>query len=325
MAVFKRKYALSISSPTKLKPDPNTPWKFSVADAFKDLPRTVDVFTVTDLRMIAKISATVNNSSSPYTEIKLFNASEEVKNKLKEPLAYISLAAGYELEVNEGQTTESDELPVIFIGDVIESLTTKEGNDVITTIKAKDSELAKSSGYISVLYTSGTHIKDILTDIVNKYMPKVSVGLIKVGDESNGPITNPKTSLNFPFVSYGRVTDVLDELAKDFEIEWYIIGNKFYAHGKNYQRAREEVLIRPENVVDNIFPANSVSVSGTAGAQAGIRVKLFLDGRIDTSKYLNVQGSGDDFDGIYKIVEVRHTLDNRGKDWFTHVTASGVK
>lgn len=324
MALFKRKYSLSISSPTKLKPDPSTPWKFSVADAFKELPRTVDTFTVSDVRIQATISTTVNNSASPYTEIKLYNVSEEVKTKLKEPLAYISLSAGYALDVNQDETNEEDELPMLFIGDVVESFSLKQGMDVVTVIKAKDSELAKSSAYISVLYNSGTHVRDILKDIVNKYMPKVSIGDIRVGDDEDGTLTIPKKVLNFPFIGYGRVTDVLDELAKDFSLVTYIIGNKFYAHNKDYKQAREVVVVEPKNVIDNVFPANSTNSPSVSGTRAGVRVKLFLDGRVDTSKHMKLEGFGE-FDGDYKIVDVKHTLDSRGKDWFTHVTAAGVK
>lgn len=321
MAQFNRIYQLTVSSADKLLPDPNTPWKYSILDSYREI-KTLKAI-VEDLRIVCSIDLTTTNSNSTFTEIQVYNAGENLLHRLKQPDAYLTLAAGYSLDLNTNTEISPNELPIIFVGDVLEVETKKKGADVITKIKAKDSNRVRKSSYISAVFIGATPITKRLLDIVNKYMPTVSVGDINIGVVNLDGSIRKQTSEN-DYVAYGRVEDILDELARDFDFIWYIVNNKFYAHPKFYEKARELVVLEPKNIIDNVYPANSTNNTGNTRDKAGLKFKTFLDGRIDTSKYVRLKGFENDTDGDYKIVQVKHVMDSRGANWYTDLTVSGV-
>lgn len=320
MSLFNRKYLLTLSSTVNLPPDPLQPYTTSVAQGFEGVPRAVESFEVSELRVSATVKISENNSNSTYTEINIYNATEEIKSKLVSPDVYITLSAGYEKNILTGEITSIFDLPTIFSGDVVDSFTKKEGSDYITTIRAKDSEVAKRDSHISAMYIGGQTITYILEDIVNRFLPKVSLGKLELG-----PIFIPKQRLNNPYLAYGRVRDVLDELAADFGFIWYIVGNKFYAQPPNFGRAREFVEITPSDVIGDLTPANGTNhISSPEDAKAGLKFRVFLDGRIDLSKYIKITGFSEDNNGDYKVIDLQHSLDTRGQNWYTEITAEGI-
>lgn len=327
MSEFKRSYLITLTTLPVPEKARGIPYLDTLADENKRNPRLVDIFNITEIRITATVITTTTNSNSQYTEIRLFNASKETINKVNLPNTYITLAAGYKYNLDTGATTKPEDLPNIFAGEIVDAFTKKEGSDYVTTIRAKDAELAKRDSYISHTYVGLRTIDYILEDIVTRFFKGVSVGRIKLVEDFASITTKNtkyKTVLSNAYTAYGKVEDVLDDLKKDFNFEWYILGGEFYAQPKNFGRAREYVTIRPRDVINDLQPATGTNNTTTpSDVNSGLQAQLFLNGRVTPTKYIKVVDFGDK-DGDYVIKDLKHILDTRGQNWYTEIVLEGV-
>ena len=79
MSLFNRSYLLTITNPPKFEPDPAKNYLEQLSDFVILTPRSVEAFNVTELRVAAKVRTSSNNSNSPYTEVLIYNATEEIR------------------------------------------------------------------------------------------------------------------------------------------------------------------------------------------------------------------------------------------------------
>lgn len=326
MQLFERSYVLTLTSRKDyLKAIHGAP---PVSDELAGAPqnyalqsvRSTSGFEVVNLRVSAKIKSTSSNSNTNFTEIRIYNATPEIQTQLKKPNSFVTLAAGYKRDLSSGKEISKDRLPLIFSGDILESFTVKQGSESITTIRAKESSAGIRDSFISKVYESGDDITAILEDIVGNHMQGISVGEIRLAVPYE--VVLDKQKLNGTFNAYGRAAEVLDELKKDFKFDWYIVANKFYAQPPNFGRAKGFIALTPANVIGSIQPAQGTT-SGKK-TQAGLKARVFLDGRVVLYNHIKLTGFGDDRDGEYKIREFSHDLDTRGSNWYTDLILEAV-
>lgn len=107
-----------------------------------------------------------NFASGCNSMIRIYNLSKDSRAQIRKDqreynlAKYVLLSAGY-----------GDDLAVMFVGQVTEAWSVREGSNYITQIEAHDIGLGASLGHISVEYPANTSNRFIVLDIIKKLKP----------------------------------------------------------------------------------------------------------------------------------------------------------
>jgi len=201
----------------------------------------------------------------------------------------VILQAGYETALNR-----DDDLSTIFVGNLLEAYSYRQGSDVITYINAQDGALGAYNSNINQTIRGGTSFRDIAKIIIGG-ITGITEG--KVGDIQG--VSKTSTALN---------------------------GNNFYLLKKNY---KEEVFIDLEKI--NVLNENEyikttneyikttggkvplintdTGLLGTPQRQGtDLVMDVIFEPRLQVGQLAEVQSKfNPKFDGQYKIMGLRHS------------------
>lgn len=123
-----------------------------------------------------------NFSSGCNSSLRIYNLSQEsraqIRKDQRESLLnkYVILSAGY-----------GDDMAVLFIGQVTQAFSVREGNNFITQIEAHDLALAPALGHISVSYPANTSYRFIVIDLIKKLKPLgIDLGYVGLVEGKSG-------------------------------------------------------------------------------------------------------------------------------------------
>lgn len=129
---------------------------------------------ITGLHMTFKIEKTLGTSSNK-AKISIFNLSERSRAILTQENAKIIIEAGTGRSVG-----------IVFSGDVIDAVSKKTGQDIVTQVNAAEGHTAINAVKVDKTYPGGTNFRTIMEDLAQE--------MISGGDVSIGNITSTLTA-----------------------------------------------------------------------------------------------------------------------------------
>lgn len=329
---FSRRYELSITNPQAVEDDVNPtiisgePISGGSVSLRPDTGggyRTVEETTVllTDLQMRAdiEVGSKTSGTKGVVASIKIFNLAEATKSIISDQNNYVILKAGY-------ADQESDGLPIIFSGQVINSFTKREGHDIITYLECSDGYTAKNSIKISTEVVSGTY-----GDVFNKMASLWRDHGVATGEvittltpvKGSSILKSPdNTTLDKGYVFSGFLRRAMDDLCEMFNYSWQIINNQLFIHPKHTSRGSSVVELDTNTILSVNERQDGTKGEASLVSDKGSEIKLLLDGRITTVHRIRVLSGN--FAGLYKVISLKHSLDFEGNEWSTTLTCSGV-
>lgn len=219
-------------------------------------------------------------SSANVASLRIYNLSADNRGKIrkdpadKDNFRTVTLKAGYK-----------NNLPIIFAGNITQAWSVREGVNMITQIECFDGGFAFTNSVFSRQYVAGTPQKSIITDMASS-LGQYNVTLGKIGDF---PGTTSRGN------SYsGSTTDLLRE----------ITGNAFFI-----DNGAVSCLNSGEAVEGQLAVINSASgLLGTPVLETKlVRFDMIFEPRLLPAQVIRLESiTGANFNGTYKIVEVKH-------------------
>lgn len=285
---------------------------------------TVEAIEFTDLHIVADIRSNNKTGGSRTNPaiIKIYNLTSASREFISSVNNYVVLKAGYRL--NSG----TEGLPVLFTGQIEEVFTIKEGNDIVTTLKCKDGYTPNKSIRFAKSFPEGTQYTEIFNFLAqlwaNNGISEGSLILDQEGIVAPVPTVPPSQATADNGWSYsGYLRQAMDDLCKEFYYKWQIVNSKLFVYPKNFPDMVGQATLTEDDII-TIRPrqANTDNTSTNVDV-TGVEVKVLCEGRLDTSKQLRIQGG--DYEGTYRIVEVKHNLAFEEEQWTTTVMCEGLK
>lgn len=325
---FGHRYELLISRPPNIVKTPekldesNSSSKVVNDQGFQDFRTSsdLDTVTITDLQITATTAGNIKGSTSNST-ITIWGVGAETLSYIKAN-SYVILKGGYE---------QDNSLLVLFVGQVITvTESTDTGNSKVSLV-CKDAVVPTSSVKVTKSWPKDTTYSEILDYLANVY---VENGLPRANSFSQiTPLTS--TVINIPLDQkkavgglsvMGYLDTVLDDVCKSVGFVNYIASGKLYIEPDNYNKTSEQFILE-EDIIQTIrrktdTKDGSSKGTGTTKNVQGFYVRTFLDGRMDVGKYVRIRSSV--VDGLFKIVNTKHTLDYEGVSWFTEIEVQSV-
>lgn len=281
---------------------------------------------ITDLQMTAKIVSNKENTS-PAT-LQVYNLHpRDVANIKQDDL--VILKAGYKQDVTKIQTSVGEgfeqDLPVLFVGQVVRVTTTRDNNDIVTEIICGDSITVKKNVKVTASWPPGTTRLKVIQDLV-----KIAAGNgIPTGNIQTfnlQPDGKTLGVLNSPYIGgyslQGYLFEELEKLCDSCGMRAYTVCGKLFVEPKVVTRTIETIVISPFYIKGNINVEadNSKSLSGeNSSNKVGLTLNLYLNGRVQPNQVLVLVDSGE-YNGEYSIDSITHNLNYRERTWDTVVS-----
>lgn len=271
-----------------------------------------DAVMINNLQIKVKIARTSKGDSANIdaTTFEIYNMSEETRKYAELEGAVIILKAGY---------ASKSELPILYAGQIKSVSTEKSPPEVITRIVAGDAYVPQKNARISKYYPPSTPKAAVIKDIA------LSLQGVGEGFFATDSLTN--SYFNGGYSASGKVTDVLSKLCKSLGYSYVIENNRIYISPKEVEAGSvdyDKLIVRALSFSESSIKAgsgkmndNTKDLSNSKTTKAGYKFNIFLDGRVRTASYVKVTDG--ELAGVYKVTDVVHTLDWRGKDWNTEI------
>jgi len=267
---------------------------------------------VSQLRCTFNIDKTILRQPN-LSEISIYNLSSQTENAIIKEGMKIIIEAGY----------EGDQYGIIFIGNVIQPLRTKEnGTDYKLTLTSQDGDNFLNAGLVNFSMLRGQVQRDIVNEIATK--AKYPTEIMSISDTlSNARLTRGK-------VIFGLAKDYLTQIAQSNQANFYIEDNKI-----NIIKVTD---LPTEEIID-LSPKSGL-VGVPEQIEYGVKCRCLLNPCIKNNTFVHIDNSiiqtrrleqGQiyrmlDQNGIYRVIHCVHIGDTRGNDWYTEfeaITQSG--
>ena len=239
---------------------------------------------------IARNTASTLNTAS----FRIYNLSEKNRNlifkdryrvlDINGKRKSIVMDAGYKTALNK----DSD-LSTIFIGEILESYSYRQGPDIITYINALDGSLAAYNTNTNQTFEAGLGFRDIVKKLISS---------MKVNGVEEGKIGEIEGSIKTPAAYNGNVFTLL---TKDYKDEIFIDLAKINKLGAN------EYIRSIGGKVPLI--SSATGLLGTPIRQGStLLVNMLFEPQIKVGHLVNISSSVNKaFDGQYKVLGLKHS------------------
>ena len=249
---------------------------------------------IDQLRIAFDCTKTIKSDPNPAT-VMVYNLSETTRDRIiSGEFKFVRFEAGYE------------ELGLLFMGDIINPVIRKEGADIITEIQVADGFKAITESVSGVTVKSGSTNKDIVNQVA-KTMGDTQVSIADV--DTGSPLPRGK-------VLNGDSRFILNQVAKDSNADWSIQDGN--------------LIVLPK---DKVLPSGSGFVisqeTGMIGSpeksDSGMELVYLLEPKIVIGSLIRVESILKQYNGDYKVTDIRMTGDTHGDTWYSHITCIGGK
>jgi hypothetical protein len=228
------------------------------------------------------IHRSVSSSLNSMT-LQLFNLSETHRNliyqdRFSTERRKIIVEMGYE------------SLSTVFVGDIYEANSTREGTNIITTIDARDGNFDTNVTTINYTYKAGSTVREII-EYLAKQFPNLKLGKVTANGSLNA--TFPR-----PVVLEGNVYELLKLYSNQKLNQPYVDLAIVNILGQN------EVLIN-NNIT--LLNASTGLIATPRRDQSFLSVTTLLEPRVIIGQVLQVESKiMPQYNGLYKILGVTH-------------------
>jgi hypothetical protein len=252
---------------------------------------------VRDLRCAFKVKK--DSGPKPNTaDLVISNLSAATRGRINVKGAPLIIQAGY-----------ATNLSTIFSGTVRTVDQIREGANWNTTIRSGDGEHAYQFATVSSSYAPGTPVRAVLSNLLDSL--GLDVGIAKtVVAQINGEYVKG-------FATHGKAVRALDEILGALGYEWSIQDERVQVLKKGEPTREEAVVIGPTTgLVGSPQMGSGEEVKKHAGL---VKLKSLLQPRFKPGGKVFVQSDG--VNGVFRILNVDHTGDTHGADWFSELEA----
>lgn len=301
-------------------------------------------FSVRDLKISANVSQS-KESGNPVS-ISVYNLPQEYISQIRKDDLVI-LRAGY--KTTEGQYVETfageatEDLPDIFVGQVVKSSTTFDDVDKITTILCGESITPKKNSKVSKSYAAGTTRLQVINDLVSMAKTQgVPTGRITLPNENTYERRNLEKSYPLGYVVKGGLFSELKRVCEDNHMRLFTAVGRLYLEPSSesyYSQAPVPGGRTPSSaVIYTVGPDlvrgsvqkmedNTGTLSNKDGGadKTGLEISVALNGNITVDSIIRLSGFDKEYEeelnGDYQIISITHTLDNYSKNnWTTKIS-----
>ncbi len=321
--------------PVATAEDPTTPEKLLdiagiINEAFlgTDTSETADFrtipgkfFEIVDRQLEVEVDNT-KDTTNPCS-ISIYNLTDDQLQLVKANSTVI-LRAGYKTDIAGSGKSEKD-LPLVYIGQVVSKTTTDDGTNRVTRLICSDGRTPLKNIKISMSWSPGTTYQDIILDLLD-ISAQAGIPLGRFTGDSEG-VTPLQDEVEDGYTVSGLLGQEMAKLFDSIQYRMYMVLGKLYIEPLYVTPTVEVVNISSENIKGTINEEedDSSSMSGTPEEKVGITLKTYLNGNISVNKYLRLSNLlNSKFEGDYKIVSTRHSMNYEGDVWETEINATRI-
>lgn len=314
----------------------------------------------TDLQFTAEIGSSKKGRSdtAATATINLYNLNDQDRDFIEKGYTLI-LRAGYQQDI--GSTTNQEDivanyesqslsdgartLPLLFIGDIIDVRTEKDGEDQVTTILCKDSAYSLRNLRVSQSYGRNITYREVIEDLIGKASTYgVNLGQIylvnsildpnSAGTTSTTPTLISPSGQNFGpnfnrldeampsgYVAYGGLLQELQKVCSSIGYRAYLCLGKLYVEPEKLPATKPVISLDNDESLYYIRPSSDGSYEneGSTSVIKEIELSMPLDARYNLAVGIRIDEGK--YKGSWDIESVVFKMDFEGNDWDTVIKA----
>lgn len=298
-----------------------------------------DAVEINNLQIKFSVTKTSSNADKKNkATVEIYNLSESRRKALEKDYVQVELRVGYaELEM---ETLFTGQVVNISNSRVHKILSKKDGANVVTKLEIDELYTSLNHSLKSKIVPEGSTVREVILSLISD-IPEVT------RHEMNGNAIERVVEDGYPI--HGAPKSVLDNLSKTYDIEWSIDSGVLYVSDrfKSYMKDTSKVpligqmsgLIEAPEFVSSgeKRKRQSVKVNTTSGDTADVepsqeakkkgntrkdslKMKILLNPALIAGSIFKLDFG--DLTGYYKIDEVTHKGDFRGRDWYSEIMCS---
>lgn len=244
-----------------------------------------------------------NKKKGNQASVSIYNLAEEKRKALEVTHVPVRLEVGY---LNTG-------LHELFSGESTDVVTTRQGEDLVTTITLDSTYTGLNHKLVSKLVAPGSTVEEVVKNLVAN-MPEVTQ------TKFSGASLKKKVRDGYPMS--GTPRQILTEVCDAFSLEWQIdsgilyvtdIVESFMTNGQAFiLNEMSGLLERPEVVeVEKQRAKGDKKKKG----RKGLEIKLLLNPVLKAGGMIKLEFG--DLSGFYKIIDLQHQGEVYGNTWIT--------
>lgn len=244
-----------------------------------------------------------NKKKGNQASVSIYNLAEEKRKALEVTHVPVRLEVGY---LNTG-------LHELFSGESTDVVTTRQGEDLVTTITLDSTYTGLNHKLVSKLVAPGSTVEEVVKNLVAN-MPEVTQ------TKFSGVSLKKKVRDGYPMS--GTPRQILTEVCDAFGLEWQIdsgilyvtdIVESFMTNGQAFiLNEMSGLLERPEVVeVEKQRAKGDKKKKG----RKGLEIKLLLNPVLKAGGMIKLEFG--DLSGFYKIIDLQHQGEVYGNTWTT--------
>lgn len=250
----------------------------------------------------------VSDKASNKATIRIYNLSQNTRNKLNELDNILVLEAGY---------TNGAGLETIFVGNIINVTHSTITPDVITVVQAIDGHVSLRDKNVALTFAAGTKAEIIFDKMANL----LSLPFTKISEIFG------KESFANAFSFAGPISDGLTKVTEKLGLEWSIRNNELLVVKKGETDSEFTPLITPASgLVGSPQKLDDIRKgSKDSDKKPGWRIICKLRPSIEPSSGIVIQSKEIPTETLFRVETVNHIGDNFGSDWNTIAVVSEIK
>lgn len=271
---------------------------------------------ISDLNISFDVTKSANNKDKTNSAtVEIYNLSPDKRAYLEEDYTYVELKVGY----------REQGLILLFSGQATEVTSRKSGQDIVTRISIGSAYTDINHKTISKLVPAGRTVKDVIEEL-RKEIPSVSRA-VYTGVNINSQVVD-----GYPISTTARKT--LDDLARAYKIDWQIDNGVLYTSdsGGSHSNKSSAIVISPTTGLIEVPYATTKEVTPEGAPKRakkgekvvksrkkGVQFKHLLNPNLVAGGIVKIES--EQYDGFYKVNEIRSYGEWLGNDWYSDVSA----
>ena len=272
--------------------------------------------------MEASIEFTSSSKSSTkdHHKIKIYNASPDIVQQFRKEKVSVQLQAGY---LFDGVVRTYDELPLIYVGEVVRTEVKRKGDDIVTLLHCSflSAILTQDPPRFSAKFGVNTPRSSILERIASSYrsvVTNLSV-VVDLGDKDR----DIQREMSFG----GMPGTLLDDWCNNWGAIWYQENKTIYIVDKDKKSLISDSIafnVEQERVIGTVNFVKDITQSTSTTKHDLVQFEVFLEGRIKLGDIVNIKTTENGVEslGSYTVDSISHKLSLYGTAWHTSVEAS---
>lgn len=282
---------------------------------------------VKDLRIVFSINKTLETAPNAAI-VEIYNLAKTTRARIEDGVAKIlKNAQGVEDLVNIPtmilNVGYGDDLKNIFIGDVAQITTKRDGPDIVTSFDIGDGASTYADAKLDVSFGPGTKFPQVLNALREKM--GLTLGSV-IG-------INPTDQFQNGVTISGPAKDSLTKILSRQDLSWSIQDNKLQILPATSTTNDVAVLLNKStgligspfkakvlnDTLVNPQEANASSSKSGKAMKSGLQCQILLNPEIKPGRQIKVES--ENVSGTFKVTKLRHYGDTHSAPWYTEIVA----